>query len=338
MKKAIIITIIFAFILWNYVGGLGDPVDADSDREVVFTVEPGQGGKQISANLKSQGLIKSDQYFNFYIWKSGLQSKLQAGDYVLQPSMSTIDIAGVLMRGDAIQQERTMKMIEGWNLKDMNAYLKKNGFSDNNEFLELTQTDLSAWSFDFSKPDFLRDAPSGSDLEGYLFPDTYKVFLDAEVPDLIRKMVDNFDAKLTPEMRRDIASQGKSIYEIITMASVIEKEVRTEDDMRVVSGIFWNRLKSGQALESCATLAYILGENKKQYTLEDTKVDSPYNTYQNRGLPPGPICNPGLKAINAAIYPENTEYYYFLNRFDTGETVFSRTYDEHLINKEKYLQ
>ena len=139
-------------------------------------------------------------------------------------------------------------------------------------------------------------------------------------------------------MRAEIAWQKKTIYEIVTMASIIEKEVRSRADMKIVSGIFWDRIKNGQGLESCATLAYILGVNKPQYTLEDTKIDSPYNTYKYRGLPPGPIANPGLNAIQAAIYPEFTANNYFLSDPATGQTIYSQTLEEHNLNKYKYLK
>jgi UPF0755 protein len=180
--------------------------------------------------------------------------------------------------------------------------------------------------------------PPGATLEGFLFPDTYRIFRDAGAERIIEKMLDNFGDKLTSQMREDIKKQERTIYETIIMASIIEKEVRTPEDMQIVSGIFWDRIKNGQALESCATLAYILGVNKAQYSEEDTKIDSLYNTYKYRGLPPSPISNPGLNAIKAAIYPKYTEYNYFLSRPDTGETVFSRTYAEHLENKRKYLK
>jgi UPF0755 protein len=198
--------------------------------------------------------------------------------------------------------------------------------------LELVEEDYSK---DFS---FLKDKPKNKNLEGYLFPDTYRFFTDVSGEEVILKMLSNFDNKLAPKMREDISSQGKTIFEIITMASVIEKEVRSEKDMKIVSGIFWDRIKNGQALESCATLAYILGVNKPQYSYEDTRIKSPYNTYINRGLPAGPIANPGIKAIEAAIYPEYTGYNYFLTASETGETIFSRTYEEHLINKNKYIK
>jgi UPF0755 protein len=188
--------------------------------------------------------------------------------------------------------------------------------------------------------DFLRVLPDNATLEGYLFPDTYRIFKDAAAEDIVVKMLANFDKKLAPETRAEISRQGKTLPEIITMASLIEKEVRGADDMKIVSGIFWNRIKNGQALQSCATLAYVLGVNKAQYSEADTKVDSPYNTYQNRGLPPGPIANPGLNAIIAAVYPVQTDYNFFLTAEVNGasKVIYSRTYDEHLRNKGKYLR
>jgi UPF0755 protein len=183
----------------------------------------------------------------------------------------------------------------------------------------------------------LDDKPDYRGLEGYLFPDTYRIFKGSSPSEVLEKMLDNFDSKLTEEMRLEIERQGKTIYEIVTMASIVEKEVRSEADMKIVAGIFWDRIKYGQPLQSCATLAYILGVNKKQYSLEDTKTDSLYNTYQNKGLPPGPIANPGLRALEATIYPEYTDYNYFLSSSD-GETIYSVTYDEHLRNKAIYLR
>lgn len=228
--------------------------------------------------------------------------------------------------------EKSLTIIEGWNLKDVSTYLKSQSFSFASDINKARAGDYVA------KYDFLDSAGVNSSLEGYLFPDTYRVFASTTLDEVVTKMLNNFSNKITPEMRADIKKQGRSLHEILTMAGIIEKEVKSEADMKIVSGIFWDRIKNGQALESCATLAYILGENKPQYTYEDTRIKSPYNTYINRGLPPGPISNPGLKAIRAAIYPTYTKYNYFLSRPDNGATVFSATYDEHIINKQKYLK
>lgn len=137
-------------------------------------------------------------------------------------------------------------------------------------------------------------------------------------------------------MRVEIEKREKTIYEIVTMASILEKEVKTPEDMKIVSGIFWKRIDQGRPLQSCATIAYVLGREKKQYSYEDTRTPSPYNTYINKGLPPGPINNPGMNSILAAVYPKETDYNYFLTDPETGKTIFSKTLEEHEENKVKY--
>ncbi|KKQ14969.1 MAG: hypothetical protein US25_C0015G0002 [Candidatus Moranbacteria bacterium GW2011_GWE1_36_7] len=141
---------------------------------------------------------------------------------------------------------------------------------------------------------------------------------------------------MTDALLDEISKQKKTLYDVITMASIIEGEVQTDEDRKIVSGLFWNRLKIGQAFGSDATLEYVLGGNKRQHSLAETKTDSPYNTYLYKGLPPGPVSNPGISAIRAAIYPIETEYNYFLSDPKTGKTIFSKTFEEHVVNKGKY--
>lgn len=252
-----------------------------------------------------------------------------------------------------LRPEKTVRFIEGWNNREMGQYLEGQGIWQSEEFLEAAgfpQVDYSKEKdmpkpLDFSSQySFLKDKPDNYGLEGYLYPDTYRIYAASSTPkDLIVKMLDNFDKHLTPKMRADIKSQGKTIYQIVTMASILEKEApinyATGDnhDARVISGIFWDRIKNGQPLQSCATLAYVLGVNKAQYSQADTEVKSPYNTYQHQGLPPGPISNPGILAIEAAIYPIYTDYNYFLTPAGSSRIIYSRTYAEHLRNKNKYL-
>ncbi|HQB51022.1 MAG TPA: endolytic transglycosylase MltG [bacterium] len=235
---------------------------------------------------------------------------------------------------EAALADRSITVIEGWNNQQLAEKLAASqlGFTTK-DFLKATNKSKQIET----KYSFLIDKPDSASLEGYLFPDTYRFRASSSPEEIIEKMLNNFDSKLTTKMREDIKQQGKTIYQIITMASLIEKEVRSTKDMKMVSGIFWNRINNGQRLESCATLAYILGENKPQYSYEETRIESPYNTYINKGLPIGPISNPGLKAIEAAIYPTNNDYNFFLTRPDTGETIFSRNFEEHKANKAKYL-
>lgn len=342
MKKIIFILIIIAFVLlggfyfvYQYKINSGNGANVE---EVVFSVVSGEGVKTIAEKLVEKNLINSKSYFILYVRNQKLEASFQAGDYILNQAMPLKRVVSILTSGKALSREKTIKIIEGWRNGDIAEYLQKENFASDKKFTELANSPIAEWNFDFAKPDFFSTIPENASLEGFLFPDTYRIFAEADEEDIIKKMLDNFGLKLNAEMQADTAKQGRSLFEIITMASIVEKEVRSNDDMKIVSGLFWDRIKNGQALESCATLAFILGVDKPQYTLEDTQIDSPYNSYRNRGLPPGPICNPGLNAIIAAIYPEYTGYNYFLSRPDTGETVFSKTYDEHLRNKEKYLR
>ncbi len=249
--------------------------------------------------------------------------------------------------------EKTLQILEGWTDKDISIYVERQTGLSATEFMDevgLSQTDYRSHEDlpamkDFSlKYSFLADKPSYFGLEGYLFPDTYRVYASSSVTEIIDKMLSNFDKKLTEKMRADIKSQGKTIYEIITLASIVEKEApmnyQTGDnrDARIIAGIFLNRLSYGQGLESDATLSYIYGDTKPAHSGAELDINSLYNTYKYRGLPPGPICNPGILAIEAAIYPIKTDYNYFLSPKGKAEVIYARTYQEHLDNKYKYLK
>lgn len=296
-----------------------------------FEIKSGEGVKDIGQKLEDAQLIANDLYFNYYIWKTGSREKIQAGKYELRGSMTIPEIVQVLSLGEIVPNEIKITFPEGTSAKDMAEILKQKGF-DGDEFLKIANSkEMNASDYEF-----LKTKPAKSDLEGYLFPDTYIFFKDAGANAIVSRMLLNFDEKLTDKMRQDIKSRGKNIDQIVTMASILEKEVRTPEDMKIVSGVFWDRIEIGQPLQSCATIAYVLGEEKKQYSIDDTRTPSSYNTYINRGLPPGPIANPGMNAITAAIYPTKTDFNYFLSDPATGKTVFSRTLEEHAANKAKY--
>ncbi|MFA6416745.1 MAG: endolytic transglycosylase MltG [Patescibacteria group bacterium] len=249
--------------------------------------------------------------------------------------------------------EETIKILEGWTVEDVDSYLLSFGKwsrEDLDKVIGISKLDYrtlknSDRPLDFSdKFSFLQDKPNYYSLEGFLFPDTYRVYADASTTDIVYKMLSNFDNKLTSQMRADIAAQGKTIYEIVIMASLIEKEAlinyadSENRDARIVSDIFWGRLKTGQALQSDATLSYLLNDSNPAHSGSDLEVDSPYNSYKYKGLPPTPICNPGLRALEAAIYPIKTDYNYFLTSLDGKNIYYAKTYDEHLNNKYKYLK
>ena len=183
----------------------------------------------------------------------------------------------------------------------------------------------------------MKAKPADVGLEGYMFPDTYRVAKDAKPEDVVQKMLENFNRKLTPEMRADIALQGKTIFDVITMASIIEREASDTEDRKIISGILWKRVEAGMALQADATLTYITGNGTFALSADDLAVDSPYNTYKYPGLPVGPISNPGLDAILAAIYPKASPFWFYLHD-KAGNPHYSKTFEEHKINKEKYLR
>jgi len=259
-----------------------------------------------------------------------------------------------VVQSPILREENTIQILEGWTNNDIAKYLAANGNWGSQDFLQsvgsaqtgdiyLKKTASSTdYSLQFS---FLKDLHKNASLEGYLFPDTYRIYASSTIDEIIVRMLNNFDEKLTSKMRLDIKAQGKTIFDIIIMASLVEKEApinynkdSNNYDAKVIAGIFWNRLKNGQALESDATLSYILKDNQSQHRGQDLEINSLYNTYKYRGLPPGPISNPGLVAIEAAIYPIKSSYNYFLSPPDGKTVIYAITYDQHLSNKYKYLK
>jgi len=320
----ILIIILGSTYIWQ---GICLPINKNSNEEITFSVRKGEGTKEIAINLEREKLIKMATLFRVYTIFTGISNKLQAGEYSLSPSMTIPEITEKLVSGDVIEEQITI--IEGWDLRDLAEYLGEMGFNKD-EFLELIKKDFSG---DFS---FLEDKPKDLSLEGYLFPDTYKIKKGVTLEEIINKALQNFDKKLTQELRQEIVNQNKTIFEIITMASMIEKEVKTLEDKKIVSGILWKRLENDVLLQVDSTIPYVTGK-KDPVSIDETKIDSPYNTYKYGGLPLGPICNPGLESILAAIYPESSDYWYYLSTPD-GKTIFSKTLEEHNIAKAKYLK
>lgn len=332
MLKSILIGLVILSIagLVFYGYQIFTPVSGAADKKP-FVIAEGTGAHQISNDLSEAGLIRSKFWFETYVWQKKLDRSFPAGLYELSASMNIMEIAGLLTKPGG--SEKNIIIIEGWDNKQLADYLATEGLFAKEQFLQTVGRNLSAFKKDY---DFLQDKPDNADLEGYLFPDTYRIFKNATVEQIVRKMLDNFNAKLTLDLRQEITKQNKSIFEILTMASILEKEVKTLTDKQIVADIFYKRLASGIALQSDATVNYITGKGVTQPSLNDLSVESPYNTYKNRGLPPGPIANPGIESIEAAIYPTANVYYYFLTTND-GQVIYSKTYEEHLANKRKYL-
>lgn len=345
MKIRFFLTILFilAIVISFILQGIYLPKNPQGE-EKMFLIERGQGFLEISKNLEKEGLIKNRFYLNFYLTLAGSYKGLKTGEYLLSPSMTIPEIAKKIVSGEVVKEEITI--IEGWNLRDIGWYFENKGLFQAEELFEIAGFPLIDYSkvtdlplpIDFSQEfDFLKDKPKNLGLEGYLFPDTYEILRGESLEGIVKKNLKNFNKKLTPESREEINRQGKTIFEIVTMASMIEKEVKTIEDKKMVSGILWKRLKNSIPLQVDATITYITGKKTTRILIEDTQIDSPYNTYKYRGLPLGPICNPGLESILASVYPEESDFWYYLSTFD-GETVFSKTLQEHNLAKAKYLK
>ncbi len=312
---------------------------AGSAREIAFTIEPGEGVHAISRNLKQAGLIDSSFIFESYIWLLRSDQKIIAGRYQLNRNQNIPQITKAIMAGPD-QQPDQLTFIEGWNRHEYADALTKAGFHGD-AFLTITASS-TLWRDDYQLTDAV---PLGHTLEGFLFPDTYQVARDSDEITLVSKMLANFERKVTPQMIQDMIKQNRSLYEVITMASIIEKEVPQASDRKMIADIFWKRLEANIGLQSDATVNFakcsrsddfVACEKTTRSTASDLQIDSPYNTYKYRGLPPGPISNPGLDSIMATLYPTANDYYYFLTDLK-GKVYYARNLEEHKKNRELYL-
>lgn len=297
---------------------------------VTVTVDPGLGSSQISDILYEAGLTKSSQIFRSYAKEKEIDNILRPGEYSFEGEVSLADIAEALTRG-GFDKGKNVKVTlpEGLTLPEIAAVLEAKGIVEATAFLDYTENA----QLDF---DYIPAIGSLNRLEGFLFPETYQMdpsWDEAKVTDLLLKQ---FDKIWKEEWRRRAAELGMSTLEIITLASIIEREARVDSDRPLISAVFYNRLKIDMLLQSCATVQFVLGERKEILTYADLEIDSPYNTYKYKGLPPGPIACPGRLSIEAALYPEDCDYLYFVAKPD-GSHHFSKTLAEHEAAVKKYL-
>lgn len=298
---------------------------------VKVTIASGQGINEISKALYDQGAISNTLIFETYVWLLQKEARVQAGVYEVPPAENIVMLTKRLTMGEVSEKENNLTLIEGWTVEQIAGEVERRTNIQSDAFLEATkQVGNDAYLF-------LNDRPEGASLEGFLFPDTYRVYKQTTPQEILEKCLTNFDQKLTSEMREKIQERGRTIYEIVTMASILEREVKTLEDKKMAADVFWKRLSIGMALQSDATVNYVTGKKTSRASAEDLKIDSPYNTYRTPGLPPGPISNPGSDAMRAALEPTPNDYYYFLTK-ENGEAVFATDLNEHHQNKEKYLK
>lgn len=300
-----------------------------------FEVKSNENILTLGTRLEQSGIVFSRYTFVWYLFHEEKSKQLIAGEYLLSGSLTVPELTIILTTGKTISRDVKVTFPEGWTFAKMSERLTAKHLPGE-EFFALAQKPLPQWREEF---DFLQSLPAGATLEGYLFPDTYSFVPEATAEDIIVAMLQNFGKKFDPLLGNesgqgnDYALDPKRIHGIVTMASIIEEEGRTKEERDMISDVFWKRIAIGQPLQSDATINYIHGTTRLQPTLKDTEVESLYNTYKKAGLPPGPISNPSLISLQAAVFPKSNPYYYFLVDAKTGETIYSKTFEEHVRNR-----
>ena len=299
-------------------------LDPQSSDQITFQVGKGSGTKAIAAKLEREGLIDSAFFFRQKSRLLGYDGLYQAGTFLLSPAMTTEEIMVALLhaRGEVVR----FTIPEGYTLQQTASALAQEGLVDEATFLKVA----AETPFDYY---FLPGLEAGPHrLEGFLFPDTYEIYKDADERAILEKMLDRFDQIFTEAYVQRADEMGRSLLEIVTIASLVEKETRSPQERERVAGVLYNRLALPMRLRFCSTIQYLLGEPKERLLNKDLEIDSPYNTYKYDGLPPGPIASPGLACIQAALYPEEHDYLYFVleaygakaHRFSETEAEFYR--------------
>lgn len=304
---------------------------------ITINIEDNSGTEGAVEVLWQAKLIPSRWAFVAHLIVTGNRTKIKAGEYKFADTVTVTDVISVITQERSSQEEVQITLLEGWTNEEMAKYLNDNSVMDYDQFLAIGETRHSQKILPNNEYEFLVGKPLSVGLQGFLFPDTYRLFIGETEIGLVEKMLDNFKEKFTDEMRSGVQKNNRTIYDTVILASIIEKEVVTAEDKKVVAGIFWKRIDEGIRLQSDATINYITKKNTTTPNALDLQVESAYNTYRNDGLPPTPINNPGLDSLLAAVYPIDTEYYYFLTTPE-GEVKYSTTYEQHLDFRSQYYE
>jgi UPF0755 protein len=305
---------------------------------IAFTILPGELPRDVAAHLQKQGLIKDADLFIDLVKYLHVGEKLQAGDYVLRRTMTMTELVDGLQHGYA--RTITVTIRPGWRMEEVADYLATLGLTKYNreQFLQLARTG----KFDY---EFLRDRPKGAlpTIEGFLFPETYQVPFDTPTDTLLTVILNTYNARVTSAMRQKAVQAKMTLFEVVTLASIVEREAVVANERPIIASVYLNRVKKKMNLQSDPTAQYAIGYQaatkqwwKSPVTIDElTSAKSPYNTYLNLGLPPAPICNPSLASITASLEPAQTDFLFFYAKGD-GTHVFAKTYEEHLANQQKY--
>lgn len=339
MKKIIGLILIICILIggWFFYSEIYTAeVQKDSD-EVIFEVKSGESVSDLADRLESEGVIRSAWFFKKYLVLTGKDKKINVGEFAVGKPVTVARVVEVL--GQPGLSEESITIIPGWTIRDVAQYFESLGKFQAAETTELIGLPAVIYN---QAPELdldlkiLEDKPDNVSYEGYLAPDTYRIYKNADLESIITKLLRERDSQITPEMWRDVEKSGRSFYEILTMASILEREAQTLEDKKMIADIFWRRYDKNWALQADSTVHYAVNKSGNVFTTaNDRATNSLWNTYKYPGLPLSPICNPSLESIEAALYPDKNHDWYFLTGKD-GTVYYAETLDEHNINK-KYL-
>lgn len=325
----LVLSLVVICLVFVYISMSLSPVSSENgSREVVVAIPVNATANQVGEILKQNGLVRNYLVFSLYARYTGMDSRLKAGEYILNDSYSTPELLRKLVEGRLAELSFTVP--EGYTTAQIADLLADRGLVDRQKFLQAVSEG------EFSYP-FIQDLPKGEKrLEGYLFPDTYQVDRGCTEESIIDMMLKRFESEIDElDYQAQAEKNGVTLHEALTIASMVEREALVDGERSLIAGVIYNRLKIDMPLQLCATVQYALGTTKPNLYYEDLEIDSPYNTYKIYGLPPGPISMPGRNSLMAAVQPDATEYLYYVAKPD-GTHAFATTLAEHDANKERY--
>ena len=310
---------------------VGDEPDLAKDPRAEsrpFVIARGETAGTIGRHLEAQGFVRSALAFTYVLYDSGREDSLQSGTYTISPALTPRELARVFEKAPG--EQAVLRIIEGWRLDEAAAAVNKS-------FPKITKDDfLKAAVVGARKNTVLLGLPAGTPLIGFLYPDTYFFKPDATADQIVDTLLDQFELRVGQTLRQAAADRKTTIYDIVKLGSIVEREARDRSESPTIAGVYANRLRIGMKLDADPTIQYALGD-WRELSLEDLKLDSPYNTYQVAGLPPTPICSPGQAALEGAARPADVPYLYFVAKNDgTGDHAFAKTLDEQEANRIKY--
>ena len=336
----ILLVAVGGFFTYRYIKSALEPMDADSKKTVEVEVPIGSGLDTISQILEDKGLIKNAKIFKYYA-KVNNESDFQAGTYGLSTSMTPDELLKSLKTGKVYRTPVfTMTIPEGLTVEQIGERVAAKTTVTKEEFIAYIDSEETITNLQALYPEVVTDEVKNENirhpLEGYLFPATYPFYEEEPtVQTVVETLIDGTRANVTPYLA-SLEENKKSVHWLLTFASLLEREATAQADRQTIASVFYNRLEKGMPLQTDPTVLYSLGEHKDKVSLKDLEVKNAYNTYQNKGLPPGPIAAPGAESIEAVIDPSDTSYFYFLAD-KTGKNHFAKTYDEHLKLKAEYI-